>query len=79
MQSALHIKSKVLPGNKLEIDVPDGAVGDSVDVFIILPQKTEPKQVSVMDILKELPGKRLFQTPEEADKYLQEERDSWDS
>ncbi|HLO47973.1 MAG TPA: hypothetical protein VK211_06080, partial [Kamptonema sp.] len=76
--SALHIQSKVLPGNKIEIDVPEGSVGDRVDVFVILPPKTEPKQVSVMDILSELPGKRLFQTPEEADKYLQEERDSWE-
>ncbi|CBN57917.1 MULTISPECIES: hypothetical protein [Kamptonema] len=79
MQSALHIKSKVLPGNKLEIDIPDGAVGDSVDVFIILPQKTEPKQVSVIELLEKVHSQRAPRTAEEIDRELQEEKNSWDS
>ncbi|MFB2833638.1 hypothetical protein [Floridanema evergladense] len=39
---------------------------------------TPPKQ-SVIDILKQSPGQQLFQTPEEVDRYLQQERSSWDS
>jgi hypothetical protein len=39
---------------------------------------TKPERRSVLDILRDWPGQRLFKTPAEADAYLQEERDSWD-
>ncbi len=78
MQPALHITTQVLPGNKIEIQVPEAAIGDTVDVFVILSEKPESKRRSVIDILNELPGRRLFKTPEEVDQYLQEERESWE-
>ena len=78
MQSALRITTKVLPGNKIEIQVPEAEIGDSVDVFVILPEKVASKKRSAVDILNELPGRQLFKTTEEADKYLKEERESWD-
>lgn len=37
MQSAIHISAQVLPGKKIEISCPELPVGDSVEVFIILP------------------------------------------
>lgn len=37
-----------------------------------------PKQ-SVIDILNEAPGQQLFKTAEEVDRYLQQERASWDN
>jgi hypothetical protein len=37
-----------------------------------------PKQ-SVVDILNETSRSKLFQTPEEVDQHLQQERASWDS
>lgn len=40
--------------------------------------KTKPERRSVLDILKDWPGQRLFKTSAEADAYLREERDSWD-
>ena len=33
---------------------------------------------SMRQILDELPGGRIFKTPEEVDAYLREERDSWE-
>jgi hypothetical protein len=39
MQSAIRITTKVLAGNKLEIQVPPGSVGEEVEVFVILPEK----------------------------------------
>ncbi|MEG4507726.1 hypothetical protein QUA81_18680 [Microcoleus sp. F6_B4] len=33
MQSAIRITTKVLAGNKLEIQVPPGSVGEDVEVF----------------------------------------------
>ena len=44
MRSALHVTTKVLPGNKIEIQVPEAQIGDKVDVFVILPEKTETKK-----------------------------------
>ena len=44
----------------------------------LLSTTQQPKQ-SIIDLLNEAPGQQLFQTPEEADQYLQEERSSWDN
>ncbi|NJM22635.1 MAG: hypothetical protein HC907_29965 [Richelia sp. SM1_7_0] len=78
MQSALHITTKVLPGNKIEIQVPEAQEGDSVDVFVILPEKVETKKRSAVDILKEVHAKRPPKSAEEIDRQLREERSSWD-
>ncbi|MDF5729256.1 MAG: hypothetical protein PUP92_14865 [Rhizonema sp. PD38] len=78
MQAALRITTKVLPGNKIEIELPEAEIGDSVDVFVILPSKAEHKRRSAVDILNKLPGRQLFKTTEEVDKYLKEERESWE-
>jgi hypothetical protein len=43
MQPALHLTTKVLPGNKIEIEIPEGEIGDTVDVFIVLPEKPKIK------------------------------------
>jgi hypothetical protein len=40
--------------------------------------KAKPVRRSVLDILKDWPGQRLFKTSAEADAYLREERDSWE-
>ncbi len=79
MQSALRITTKVLPGNKIEIEIPEAKVGDNVDVFVILPEKIETKKRSVMEILEEVHAQRPPKSAEEIDRYLQEERSSWDS
>ncbi len=79
MQSALHITTKVLPGNKIEIEIPEAQIGDSVDVFVVLPEKVKTKKRSVIEILKDVHSKRPPKSAEEIDRYLQEERESWDS
>jgi hypothetical protein len=38
MQSAIRITTKVLAGDKLEIQVPPGFVGEEVEVFVIIPE-----------------------------------------
>ncbi len=79
MQPAVHMTTKVLPGNKIEIQVPEAAIGDTVDVFVILPEKTENKRRSVIEMLEAIRAKRPPKTAEQIDRYLQEERESWDS
>ena len=79
MQSALRMTTKVLPGNKIEIEIPEAEIGDSVDVFVILPEKVETKKRSVMEIFEEVHAKRPPKSAEEIDRRIQEERSSWDS
>lgn len=79
MQSALRITTKVLPGNKIEIEIPEAEIGDSVDVFVILPEKSEPKHCSVLDIIEESRRRHPSRTAEDIDRQLQEERLLWDS
>lgn len=79
MQSALHITTKILPGNKIEIQVPEAAIGDTVDVFVVLPEKPESKRRSITEFLEEIHAKRPPKSAEEIDRYLREERESWDS
>ncbi|NMG11759.1 hypothetical protein DP117_34895, partial [Brasilonema sp. UFV-L1] len=44
MQSALRIETKVLPGNKIEINLPADtaltSVGQTVEVIVLLPELT---------------------------------------
>ncbi|MBN3947844.1 MAG: hypothetical protein HWQ38_15830 [Nostoc sp. NMS7] len=79
MQSALRIRTKVLPGNKIEIEIPEAEIGDSVDVFVILPEKAEPKHRSILDIIEESRRRHPSRTAEDIDRQLQEERLLWDS
>jgi hypothetical protein len=79
MQPALHLSTKVLPGNKIEISAPELPVGNTVEVFVILKSSSSRTRRSAIELLDELPGQKLFKTPEEADQYLHEERSAWES
>ena len=78
MESSLHISTKVLPGSRIEIVDSTLQEGDAVDVFLIVNKPIARKQQSALEIIHSLRGHRLFQTPEEVDGYLREERESWD-
>ncbi len=77
MQRALHLKTTVLPGGKIEIVDQSLPVGESVDV--VVSQSTQPAGQSAVDILAQAPGHLVFKTAEDVALYLKEERDTWDS
>ncbi len=77
MQSALRIKTTVLPGGKIEVIDDALQAGESVDV-IVLPQRASAARQSAVDILAGAPGQRLFHTAEEVDTAIKKERDAWD-
>ena len=77
MQKALHIRTTVQPGGRVEIVSQELEAGQSVDVVVTRSSAT--KRRSVVDILAEAPGHRLFKTGKEVDDYIREERASWDS
>ena len=76
MQKALHIRTKVLSGGRIEIVDQQLPVGESVNVVVLLSSGS--LQRSAVDILKEAPGQRLFKTAKDVESYLRGERASWD-
>jgi hypothetical protein len=79
MQSALRLETTVLPGHRLEVSAPELPEGARVEVIVVLPEEPSRERRSMLDLLATLPpGPLLFRTPEEVNRYLQEERDSWE-
>jgi hypothetical protein len=78
MDSALHIKTTVLPGCRIEVASPELKEGAPVDVFLVMPESGAASRGSALEIIRRLKGHRLFHSPEEVDRHLKEERDAWD-
>ena len=79
MQTALRMQTTVLPGHRLEVTAPELPEGAEVELIVVLPEKPAPVRRSMLEFLATLPpGPLLFKTPEDANRYLQEERDSWE-
>ena len=76
MHKALHVRTTVQPGGRVEVASPELEAGQTVDVVVTRSSSTERR--SVVDILAEAPGHRLFKTGKEVDDYIKEERASWD-
>ena len=76
MQKALHVRTTVLPGGKVEIVSPELEPGQTVDVVVL--HESSMGSRSVMEILNSGPERRLFRTAEEVSEYLAEEKASWD-
>jgi hypothetical protein len=77
MSTAIRKEAVVGPDGKIEITAPELAPGQKVQL-IVWPVPSEQDKRHVIDIIKDLPGGRLFKTAEEVDAYIREERDSWD-
>jgi len=79
MWNAIHVKTKVLPGNRVEVKTPGFGEGASVEVFVVQPEAPGLSRCSMLELLESLPAEtRLFESAAQADHFLQEERDSWD-
>lgn len=78
MQTAFKVTTKVLPGNKIEVELPPGSENKEVEVIIVLPKETSAKPRNVLEIIEEARNNRIGMTAEQIDSYLKEERESWD-
>ncbi len=83
-QTALRLKTRVLPGKRVEFTAPELTEGEEVEVFVALPERAgEPAArqfASAAEYLDSLPT--LQRTPEEwarINEEFQLERDSWDA
>ncbi len=57
---------------------PELQAGDWVEVTVEAVNATVEPKITVAELIDSLQGHRFFQTAEEEDAYLREERDSWD-
>jgi hypothetical protein len=81
MRTAFHTTTTVLPGHRVEVTSPDLKEGEQVQVVVIptaAATSGDKAGPSIFDIVASLKGHRLFQTAEEVDRYINEERDSWE-
>ena len=78
MGSAIHIKTRVLPGKKIEVSSGNLEEGQPVDVFVIIPARPHIRRKSVLQMLNSTPAPGVFASPDEVDEYIRKERDSWD-
>ena len=76
MQKALHVRTTVQPGGKVEIVDQTLRVGEDVDV-VVSPAPAKVRR-SAVDILNEAPGGLVFKTAEDVAAYLREEKEAWD-
>ncbi len=74
--SILELRTSILPGGRIEVQSPDLPEGREVTIRIVLD--AGPPKRPLSEILKDYPGGQLFRTVEEVDRYINEERDSWD-
>jgi len=79
MNTAIHLTTTVLPGGKIEITAPELVPGTIAQVTVTIDEQPATPGLHVLDIVKELPGHRLFKTVADVDAHLREERDAWDS
>ncbi len=77
MSYALQVKTRVLPGNRIEVFDPELPEGRQATVFIVLNEEETPKR-RLSEVLRGYPGGQLFKSAEEVDAYLRAERDSWE-
>ena len=84
MQTALKMRTRVLPGKRIEVTAPELIENTDVDLFVVLPESAETangaEQQGVWDYIQSLPA--VQRTPEEwaeIEREFREERESWDS
>jgi hypothetical protein len=80
MQSALHITTTIQAGHKIELQIPDGGIGDTVEVFVILADRSIPiKQQSILAMIDTIHSQQPSRTAAEIEQQIQEASDGWDS
>ncbi len=78
MAIEVRVKTIVLPGGRIEISTPELIPGQHATVVVTVEDNQSTEQRHVIDILAALPGYQLFQSSEEVDAYVREERASWE-
>ena len=77
--TTFHVTTQVLPGNKIQIELPDAPVGSFVEVYAVLSDRKLLNRKGVCKFIESLPpGPHSAPIWEEVEKQLEEERNAWD-
>lgn len=79
MKPALHVKSTVLRGARVEFNAPGLPEGAEVDIHVELAVFSPPRRRSVLEVIAERPASQLTEEDwlrKEAE--LQDDSNSWD-
>lgn len=76
----VHLKTRVLPGKRIEVSNEGLAEGQDVEVTITpVPSDQQSKTQGLMELIDSFPpGPHSAPTWEEIERQFREERDSWD-
>lgn len=77
MHMSRRVTTTVQAGGRIEVSAADLPTGQSVEVTI-RPTNGHPPRRSVLDILAEASGGRVFKSAADVDRYIRAERDAWD-
>ncbi|MGF1493485.1 MAG: hypothetical protein ACFBSC_13725 [Microcoleaceae cyanobacterium] len=63
MQSAVRIETQILPGNRIEVELPMNAarnsVGQTIEVILLLPEQTVSNEKSILEVLTDIHTKHF--------------------
>lgn len=79
LRTTLHLRATVQHGKRVEITSDELREGESVDVFLVMPNRSALEHGSIVEFFDSLPaGPRSYRTWEDVERRFQEERNSWD-
>jgi hypothetical protein len=84
MQAALKLKTRVLPGRRIEVTAPELPENVDVELIVVLPEGSvpateQPQPQGVRDFIQSLtPVQRTLEEWAQIEREFQEERNSWD-
>jgi hypothetical protein len=81
MQAALKLRTRVLPGSRIEVTAPELPENADVELIVLLPEGVEvPRQFKdVVEFLDSLtPVQRTPEEWAEVEREFREERNSWE-
>lgn len=80
MRPALHITTTIQAGNRIELQITNAGIGDTVEVFVILADKSLPaKQKSILTMIDTIHSQQPVRTAAEIEQQIQEARDGWEN
>jgi hypothetical protein len=81
-QTALRLKTRTLAGKRLEVTIPELNEGEEVEIIVLRTQEDSlslSKPNTLSNFLQTIaPGPRPFQTWEEYERALKQEKEEWE-
>ncbi len=78
MDVDVRIEATVLPGGRIELQIPQLREGERVEV-LVRPETPRSRRESMLDFLRRRPAPPgAFATPEAVDTFLRAERNAWE-